>query len=89
MGNREWGIGGAGAAVSIFYVEVRNRNGSAAPLLRFPIPDSPFPARDQRANGNKPNSSPPASISIEISTTHFRVKRWWSAKSTLARPTSR
>ena len=43
MGNREWGIGGSGAAVSIFYVEVRNRNGSAAPLLRFPIPDSPFP----------------------------------------------
>ncbi|CAD0309398.1 hypothetical protein CFBP2533_09370 [Xanthomonas hortorum pv. pelargonii] len=61
--------------LSVVHVEVRNRHDSTAPPLRFPIPDSPFPAGDQRANGNKPNNNPPANISIEISTAHFSVKR--------------
>ncbi|CAE6815552.1 hypothetical protein XA1314C_32090 [Xanthomonas arboricola] len=77
MGNQEWGIGRAGAAfaASVRHVELRNRHDSTAPPLRFLTPDSPFPARDQRANGNRPNNNPPANINREISTAHFNVKR--------------
>ncbi|CAD0350179.1 hypothetical protein CFBP498_46030 [Xanthomonas hortorum pv. vitians] len=77
MGNREWGIGRAGAAVAVavflFGSQESERTHSTAltiPHSRFPIPGA-----DQRANGNKPNSKPPANISIEINTAHFSVKR--------------